>query len=125
MGSKIFNNTKNKQTMKIKVSKTIEEEMELTLPAYRKGSCHWFKIISDKLAIQVTDLDGWNSIQQTTTGMALTHGIIECTEREFNSKYEEISHILLRNVVDQYDEEEYDESDRVNRNVEASEGMER
>jgi hypothetical protein len=113
--------------MKIKVSKTIEEEVELSLPAYRKGVCHYYKIISDKLAIQVTDLENWSAISQVGTSIAVSTGKDECTEEEFNAKYEEISHILLRNVVDQYDEEEeveYDESDRVNRNVEASE-MER
>jgi hypothetical protein len=109
--------------MKIKVSKTIEEEVELSLPAYRKGSCHWFKIISDKLAIQVTDLEDWYSISQTTTGMALTQGKDECTAEEFTSKYVKINSVLMNSAIS--DTDEYDHSEFTNRNVEASEGMER
>jgi hypothetical protein len=53
--------------MKITISKTVEETHDIELPAYRKNSCHYFKIVSETEAVLVCTYLNGESIATSTT----------------------------------------------------------
>lgn len=87
-------NLKTSKKMKLKFTEQIEKEIEITLPAFRKGSCHFFKVISETKTIQITELDGWVGIGQTAASLAFGENMIESTEQEFEESYSRITNIL-------------------------------
>jgi len=76
--------------MKITVKKTIEETHELELPAYRKNSCHYFKIVSETEAVLVCTYPNGEHISISNTGSALSLAPRESNEEEFDAKFNEV-----------------------------------
>jgi hypothetical protein len=76
--------------MKITISKTIEESHELELPAYRKNSCHYFKIVSETQAVLVCTYPNGESIATSTTSSALSLAPLESSQEEFDLKFNEV-----------------------------------
>jgi hypothetical protein len=76
--------------MKITVKKTIEETHELQLPAFRKNSCHYFKIVSETEAVLVCTYLGGESIATSTTSSALSLAPLESSQEEFDLKFNEV-----------------------------------
>ena len=76
--------------MKITIQKTITETHELELPAYRKNSCHYFKIVSETEAVLVCTYLGGESIATSTTSSALSLAPLESSAEEFDAKFNEV-----------------------------------
>jgi hypothetical protein len=76
--------------MKITISKTIQETHDLELPAYRKNSCHYFKIISETEAILVCTYPNGEHISISNTSSALSLAPLESSEEEFDLKFNEV-----------------------------------
>jgi hypothetical protein len=81
--------------MKITIQKTIEETHELELPAYRKNSCHYFKIVSETEAVLVCTYPNGESIATSTTSSALSLAPLESSAEEFDAKFNEVVTILM------------------------------
>jgi hypothetical protein len=71
--------------MKIKVEKTITEEVDITLPCYKKstGNVYFVKLLSEKCTIWVSD----DQIQIHDYISRLIAEYNDCTEKEFNEAY--------------------------------------
>jgi len=76
--------------MKITIKKTIEETHELELPAYRKNSCHYFKIISETEAVLVCTYPNGEHISISNTSSALSLAPRESNEEEFDAKFNQV-----------------------------------
>jgi hypothetical protein len=76
--------------MKITISKTIEETHELELPAYRKNTCHYFKIVSETEAVLVCTYPNGETISTSTTSSALSLASLESSAEEFDLKFNEV-----------------------------------
>ena len=77
--------------MKFTIKKTIEETHELELPAYRKNSCYYYKIISETEAVQVCFGEYSNKqISESYTSSALSLAPEIGTKEEFEEKYNEV-----------------------------------
>ena len=81
--------------MKITIKKTVEETHEIEFPAYRKNSCHYFKIISETEAILVCTYQNSEGINISSTSSALSLAPLESSEEEFDLKFNEIATKLL------------------------------
>jgi hypothetical protein len=75
--------------MKITITKSIQETHELELPAYRKNICYYYKIISEKQAIQICFANGSESIAISYTNIALKCDEV-ATQEEFDLKFNEV-----------------------------------
>ena len=76
--------------MKITITKTIEETHELKLPAYRKNSCHYFKIVSETEAVLVCTYSNGEHISISNTSSALSLAPRESSQAEFDLKFNEV-----------------------------------
>ena len=76
--------------MKITISKTIQETHELELPAYRKNSCHYFKIVSETEAVLVCTYPNGEHISISNTSSALNLAPLESSAEEFDAKFNEV-----------------------------------
>jgi hypothetical protein len=81
--------------MKITIQKTIQETHELELPAYRKNSCHYFKIVSETEAVLVCDYPNGESIATGTTSSALSLAPLESSAEEFDAKFNEVFILII------------------------------
>lgn len=81
--------------MKITISKTIQETHELELPAYRKNSCYYYKIVNETEAILVCTYQNSEGINISSTSSALSLAPLESSEEEFDLKFNEIATKLL------------------------------
>ena len=81
--------------MEITITKTIQETHELDLPAYRKNSCYFYKIISEKQAVQICIANGSESIGIAYTSSALSLAPLESSQVEFDAKFNEVVTILM------------------------------
>jgi hypothetical protein len=84
--------------MKITITKTIQETHELELPAYRKTSCHYYKIVSETTSVMVCDLDKYESISISSADSALRLATIESNQEEFDAKLNEVVDILKKKI---------------------------
>jgi hypothetical protein len=84
--------------MKITISKTIQETHELELPAYRKTSCHYYKIVDETTSVMVCDLDKHESISISSADSALRLASIESNQAEFDTKLNEVVDILKKKI---------------------------
>jgi hypothetical protein len=82
--------------MKITIKKTVEEMHELELPAFRKNSCHYFKIVSEKEAICVCTYQNGESISISSTNSALSLASLELSSEEFDAKFNEVFTIISK-----------------------------
>lgn len=81
--------------MKIKVSKTVQSEVEIKLPAYYSNSCHTYKIVSDEVCIQVCDLGGHLGINMVSPSLPFTFGMPKgISESQFRDKFLSVNKIL-------------------------------
>jgi hypothetical protein len=80
--------------MKITIEKTIEETHELELPAYRKNSCHYYKILNETTSIVVCTLDKYEAISRSTAASALRLAPLESNKEEFIEKFNKIMQLL-------------------------------
>jgi hypothetical protein len=76
--------------MKITIQKTVEETHELQLPAYRKNSCHYFKIVSETEAVLVCTYSNGESIATSTTSSALSLAPLESSAEEFDAMFNKV-----------------------------------
>jgi hypothetical protein len=81
--------------MKITISKTIQETHELELPAYRKNSCHYFKIVSETEAVLVCTYPNGENISVSNTSSALSLTPLESSQEEFDAKLNEVMTLLM------------------------------
>jgi hypothetical protein len=81
--------------MKITISKTINEEHELELPAFKKNSAYLFKIISETQTIQICTVPNSESIALGHTSVALTNGHESSNQVEFDFKFNELMALLM------------------------------
>lgn len=72
--------------MKLKIKETIEKEVELTFPTYRKSVAHHVKLISEKESIVITrgHNDEYFGIDYRNYLPAEWVSETECSEQEFN-----------------------------------------
>jgi hypothetical protein len=84
--------------MKITVTKTITETHELELPAYRKNSCHYYKIVDETTSVLICDLDKHESISISSADSALRLASIESNQEEFDIKLKEVAQILKEKI---------------------------
>ncbi len=76
--------------MKITITKTVEETHDIELPAYRKNSCHYFKIVSETEAVLVCTYQNGESIATSTTSSALSLAPLESSAEEFDAKFNQV-----------------------------------
>ena len=81
--------------MEITITKTIQETHELELPAYRKNAIYFYKIISEKQAVQICIANGSESIGIAYTSSALSLAPLESSQEEFDTKFNEVVTILM------------------------------
>ena len=81
--------------MEITITRTIQETHQLDLPAYRKNSCYFYKIISEKQAVQICIANGSESIGIAYTSSALSLAPLESSQEEFDTKFNEVVTILM------------------------------
>ena len=81
--------------MEITITKTIQETHELELPAYRKNSCYFYKIISEKQAVQICIAKDSESIGISYTSSALSLAPLESSQEEFDTKFNEVVTVLM------------------------------
>lgn len=81
--------------MEITITKTIQETHELELPAFRKNICYYYKIISEKQAVQICIANGSESIGISYTSSALSLAPLESSQAEFDTKFNEVVTILM------------------------------
>ena len=81
--------------MKITISKTIQETHELELPAYRKNSCHYFKIVSETEAVLVCTYPNGENISVSNTSSALSLAQLESSAEEFDLKFNEVFTLIM------------------------------
>lgn len=84
--------------MEITIKREIEETYELELPAYKKTSCHYYKIVSDTTSVMICDLNNYESISICTAASALRLAAIESNEKEFETKLSEIAELLKKKI---------------------------
>lgn len=81
--------------MKIKISETVQAEVEIKLPAYYAGVCHTYKIVSDKVCIQICDLTGFMNIGMVSPSLVFAiEKSEEISETQFQDKFLSVSKIL-------------------------------
>jgi len=80
--------------MKLKVEVKEVKEVEITLPAFFKSSCQYYKIYSEKNCIAVCELNGNYTIMQAHAELAIHGEHVEITEKEFNSAYKRVENKL-------------------------------
>ena len=76
--------------MKITVTKTIQETHELELPAFRKNSCYYYKIVSETESISVCTYKNGESIAIGSTNSALTLAPLESSAEEFDAMFNKV-----------------------------------
>jgi hypothetical protein len=76
--------------MKITIEKTIIETHELELPAFRKNSCHYFKIVSETEAVLVCTYLNGESIATSSTSSALSLAPLESSAEEFDAMFNKV-----------------------------------
>ena len=77
--------------LKVKTTKTFFEEVEVTLPIYRKSICHFYKVYDQEDAICITDTTTNFSIAVGYTSHAFSEGNSDSTEQEFLDAYSRVS----------------------------------
>jgi len=76
--------------MKITNTKTIQETHELELPAYRKNSCYYYKIVSETEAVSVCTYKNGESIAIGSTSSALKLAPLESSQEEFDAMFNKV-----------------------------------
>ena len=76
--------------MKITISKTVEETHEIELPAFRKNSCYYYKIVSETEAVSVCTYKNGESIAIGSTSSALTLAPLESSAEEFDAMFNKV-----------------------------------
>jgi hypothetical protein len=81
--------------MKITIKKTVKETHELELPAYKKNSCHYFKIVSETEAVLVCTYPNGEHISISNTSSALSLAPLESSAEEFDAKFNEVFILII------------------------------
>jgi len=79
--------------MKITIKQTLEQEVEINLPHFRKFGDSFFKIETEKITTRMTDYpSGEIGIErsQYLIPSSFLPGSIEITESEFNEAFEKV-----------------------------------
>ena len=84
--------------MKITIKREVEETHELELPAYRKNSIYFYKIINEEQAVQICVADGSKSIAMSYATSALKLAPIESNQEEFDAKLNETVDFLKKKI---------------------------
>lgn len=75
----------------MKITKQIEEEIEIQFPCYRKSSCHFWYCASEKEVYVVSTLEGHIGIEQSIIDSAFANFITESTQEEFEQAFMTVS----------------------------------
>lgn len=90
--------------MKIEITKVIKEEINVTLPVFRKNNCHFYKVFSDEKCIQICNLDGNIAIGIHHSGLAYAGtDTIDCSKNEFEDSLNAIRKKLSFIASDKYE----------------------
>ena len=79
--------TTEQKTVKILVNEVIKKEVEVALPYYSKTICHNYKVVSDKICIQVCRSFSGDSIQSMDASHGLNPNNQLSNEQEFEDAY--------------------------------------
>ena len=84
------------ETIKVIVKKTttIDKEVVMSIPNYRKDSVNNYKVISEKECIKVCNKGYHDGIEITFISLAFNDDSEECTESEFLEAYNEVRNKL-------------------------------
>jgi hypothetical protein len=75
------------KTVKILVDEVTQKEVEVALPYYSKTICHNYKVVSDKICIQVCRSFSGDSIQSINASHGLNPKNEISNEQEFEDAY--------------------------------------
>ena len=81
--------TTEQKTVKILVDEVIKKEVEVALPYYSKTICHNYKVVSDKICIQVCRTFFGDCIQSINASHGLNQKNELSNEQEFEDAYSE------------------------------------
>lgn len=84
--------------MKITVNKFVQETHELELPAYKKNSIYFYKILSEKETVQICIAKGSESISNTYTSLAFSQATTESNQVEFDQQFNEVFTIITEKI---------------------------
>ena len=83
--------------MKISISKTVREDVEVELPYYTKSVAHFYKVFNSELGvnrgcIQIYDagFGAIGGIQEVDISLALSESNNQCSEQDFNDAHNRI-----------------------------------
>lgn len=79
--------------MKLEIKKELIEYVEVELPFYKKGICHWYKVYQEDRCLRVCDLNNHEEIGLINNDCAFM-STEDCTKEEFDQAYEKISNLL-------------------------------
>lgn len=81
--------------MQLTITKSSQETIQIELPYYRKGTAHFFKVVSENSCIRIQEMISACSISSDEfVSLAFQDGISPCTEQEFNEAYGRVSERL-------------------------------
>ena len=80
--------------MKIIINKTVEEKVELILPAYFKNTAHVYKISKDETCIQVCTVNEYLSIAKCHNTLPLNTNAELTTEKLYTQEYKKVLQML-------------------------------
>lgn len=92
--------------MKLQIKRETKEEVEITLPIYRKDSTHYYFIFKEPDAygsndncIQVFDSD-WGSIIHCYASLAyVSKDTIDCSKKDFEAAYNRVKKLLDSKLI--------------------------
>ena len=87
--------------MKTTIKRTVEEEVDVTLPCYKKTSAHYVKIADENNVIVVSRVCGLSSIETSDFNIASWLDKEDSTEEEFTQNFNEVLLILSESILHQ------------------------
>ena len=78
--------------MKFKITREEEIEVAIDFPVYRRSAnvnCHWYRVVSESDAVQVTNTATSKVIQNIPAyhAWSTNFDMVDCTKQEFESAY--------------------------------------
>lgn len=80
--------------MEITIKKTVEEKVQISLPAFTKTICHYYKVYSEDYCIAVTNLADHKGVQIQQSSLAFASTYKVCTEQEFLDMFNKVNNEL-------------------------------
>lgn len=93
--------------MKTTIKRTVEEEVDVTLPCYKKTSAHYVKIIDENSVIVVSRVCELSGIEFSDFNVSSWLDKHDSTEEEFTQNFNEVLLILSESILHQSKEKPY------------------